>query len=214
MEARLDGRAFFFFLRLTFDGRKTLPKHLAAALALLAAPALGTPVLAQAPVEQAADNQELAEMYAQDQEVRQRLLAELKPKEDGSFSVPPELVMAMVSGDAQRLARTEEMFRTGALKTAQDYYHAAFIFQHGKEPESYLRAHHAALVAMKLGHENASWIAAASLDRYLVNIGQPQIYGTQSKNENGQTVVSEADPDIMPNRERGMLDVPPLAGAD
>jgi len=35
------------------------------------------------------------------------------------------------------------------------------------------------MVAVKKGRGNAIWIAAATLDRYLQSIHQPQIYGTQ-----------------------------------
>ncbi len=45
--------------------------------------------------------------------------------------------------------------------------------------------------AAGLGHKDAEWIAAATLDRYLQSIGQPQIYGTQYRFPNGGGVTME-----------------------
>jgi hypothetical protein len=81
--------------------------------------------------------------------------------------------------DEARQARTKELLSSGALQTGDDYYHAAFVFQHGAKPDDYLMAHALGVAATARGHAKAAWIAAASLDRYLQNIGQPQIYGTQ-----------------------------------
>lgn len=53
------------------------------------------------------------------------------------------------------------------------------MFQHGDLPDDYLKAHALAVVAAARGKSEAAWIAAATLDRYLQHIGQPQIYGTQ-----------------------------------
>jgi len=81
--------------------------------------------------------------------------------------------------DAARRKRVSELLGTSELRSGDDFYHAAFVFQHGGEPSDYLKAHALALVAVARGKEEATWIAAATLDRYLMAIGQPQIYGTQ-----------------------------------
>ncbi len=86
-------------------------------------------------------------------------------------------------------------------------YHAAFIFQHGGDPVSYLRAHHAAVVSTELGHPKAPWIAAASLDRYLLSVGQDQIYGTQSSIEDGKAKRENIDTTVLTERERTQLGV-------
>ena len=51
-------------------------------------------------------------------------------------------------------------------------------FEAALEPRDYLFAHTLALVALAKGDRSASWIASASLDRYLHSIGRPQIFGT------------------------------------
>jgi hypothetical protein len=81
--------------------------------------------------------------------------------------------------DKAHRVRTRQMLDAGALASGDDYFHAAFIFQHGDEPASYLLAHVLATTAVARGRRDAAWIAAATLDRYLQSIGQMQVYGTQ-----------------------------------
>ena len=90
----------------------------------------------------------------------------------------------MGAQDEQRRGAVAELLKQGKLHTGEDFEHAAFIFQHGGTPDDYLLAHTLAMVAVARGRSTAIWIAAATLDRYLQNIKQPQIYGTQFKWDN------------------------------
>ena len=83
--------------------------------------------------------------------------------------------------DEARLARTKELYRENQLKTANDYYHAALILQHGRVPEDFLLAHEFCIVAISKGKNDRATrgLAAASEDRFLMNIGRPQRFGTQ-----------------------------------
>ena len=83
--------------------------------------------------------------------------------------------------DKARLARTKELYRQNQLITANDYYHAALILQHGNVPEDFLLAHEFCIVAISKGKndKHTRWLAAASEDRFLMNIGRPQRFGTQ-----------------------------------
>lgn len=81
--------------------------------------------------------------------------------------------------DEKRRARTEELLGSGALQSGDDFYHAAFILQHGAAADDYLKAHLLAMVAIARGKPGATWIASATLDRYLQTIGKPQVLGTQ-----------------------------------
>lgn len=80
--------------------------------------------------------------------------------------------------DAARRQRVRELLDFGALQSGADFYYAAFIFQHGNEPDDYLLAHTLSMAALARGYD-AAWISAATLDRYLQSIGTPQIFGTQ-----------------------------------
>ena len=114
--------------------------------------------------------------------------------------------------DEARRVRTKQLLDSGALTTADDFYHAAFVFQHGGDPKSYLLAHTLAIAAVAKGHPEASWIAAASLDRYLQAIGQPQIYGTQFVTTDGQNTTQEPyDRTLVSDPLRAIVGVPALA---
>ncbi len=71
------------------------------------------------------------------------------------------------------------MLSRGEITSGNDFYEAAFIFQHGETAPDYLLAHVLALDALAKGFDHAKWISVATLDRYLQLIGQPQIFGTQ-----------------------------------
>jgi hypothetical protein len=81
--------------------------------------------------------------------------------------------------DAQRREQTRKLLASRALHTGEDYEHAAFVFQHGESADDYLLAHTLAMIAVSKGRPTATWIAAATLDRYLQKSGQKQIFGTQ-----------------------------------
>jgi len=81
--------------------------------------------------------------------------------------------------DAVRREATRKLLVNGKLHTGEDFERAAFVFQHGETPDDYLLAHTLAMVAVAKGHRGALWIEAATLDRYLNFVHQPQIYGTQ-----------------------------------
>jgi hypothetical protein len=115
--------------------------------------------------------------------------------------------------DAERRTRTRALLDTGALHAAADYRKAAFVFQHGDKPDDYLLAHTLALVAVTKGDQGASWIAAASLDRYLHAIHQPQIYGTQFVSPDPSAPMSQGayNSALVPDALRTELGVPVMA---
>jgi len=91
----------------------------------------------------------------------------------------------MAKGDVARLARIKEILASGALTTADDFDNAALVFQHGVVFEDYATAHELSVCALLLGKRTASWLAGASYDRMLVNVGIPQRFATQYGNAGG-----------------------------
>jgi hypothetical protein len=79
----------------------------------------------------------------------------------------------------QRKNQIRVMLAEGTIKNGEDFYYASFIFQHGTSADDYLFAHVLAMDAVVRGYDTARWISAATLDRYLQMIKQPQIFGTQ-----------------------------------
>lgn len=143
-------------------------------------------------------------------------LAELKTLFDADQAdrANPSAIDWAVVGkrDRERFDRTKQLVAGGRLHTAEDFYRAAFIFQHGHEPDSYLMAHSLAMIAMACGKQQASWLAAATLDRYLINTGQPQIYGTQyMSSKNGKLTQEPFNSAIISDSMREQLGVPTLA---
>ncbi len=82
------------------------------------------------------------------------------------------------AGDARRREQVQRLIGDGKVKSGEDYYYAAFIFQHGQKPD-FLFAHVLAVTAVSKGFHGAIWLSAGTLDRYLHSMKQPQIFGTQ-----------------------------------
>jgi hypothetical protein len=119
---------------------------------------------------------------------------------------------AVTNTDADRREQTRKLLATGALHTGKDYEEAAFVFQHGSQPEDYLMAHTLAMVAVSKGDATAIWIAAATLDRYLEKIGQKQVFGTQySSNAERVWTQEPYNRDLISDALRLQLGVPSQA---
>lgn len=122
---------------------------------------------------------------------------------------------AVTIADRGRRARTEALLDAGALNSGADFYHAAFVFQHGDKPDDYLKAHLLAVVAASRGHTSAPWIAAATLDRYLQSIGQSQVLGTQFQtNRDGKTTQEPYSRALVSDGLRQALRVPTLSAQE
>ena len=149
----------------------------------------------QALIEEWPDNPEMARLFAEDQAARQ-----------GAGGTIDWAVVG--PADAKRRARARELLEAGALHSGNDFYAAAFLFQHGDRPEDYLAAHTLAIAAAARGRPDAGWIAAASLDRYLRSIGKPQVYGTQFGFRDGGMTQQPYDPAAVPDSLRAVAGVP------
>ncbi|QXT35053.1 hypothetical protein KV697_14930 [Sphingomonas sanguinis] len=132
---------------------------------------------------------------------------------DQKDRMTPSIDWAVVgAADKARLARTQQLLDSGALQSGDDFYHAAFLFQHGSRPEDYLKAHLLAMIAAARGKPGAVWIASATLDRYLQSIGKPQVLGTQFMvPDEGKTTQEPYDRTLISDALRKALRVPSLA---
>ncbi|MEJ7602018.1 MAG: hypothetical protein WKG01_29245 [Kofleriaceae bacterium] len=117
--------------------------------------------------------------------------------------------------DEARRKRVDEIIAAGGAKVADDYYHAAMVYQHGAAIAEIKRAQRLALeaVAREPHHTRARWLAAAAEDRALMYDNKPQRYGTQyKKNGEGVWVLWDVDP-ATTDEDRANWNVPPLAQA-
>jgi hypothetical protein len=116
--------------------------------------------------------------------------------------------------DRKREARVKELYEAGSLRTGKDFYRAAMVLQHASRPEDYLLAHEFCLAALAKGDQAARWLAAATEDRYLMNVGRPQRFGTQYRSDgpNRPVRLYEIGPGVT-DALRRELGVPSLAEA-
>jgi hypothetical protein len=144
-------------------------------------------------------NNELVSLYKADRQERVN-----QPKDN-----TPEY-KAMRARDLERRQRVIEIVVAKELHTAIDYYHAAWIMNHGDTADDARNAHMLALRSNELGHRPARWLAAATYDRWQMYQGQPQKYGTNYVFDGRQDRLWDVDPETT-NEERAAWDVPPLA---
>lgn len=114
------------------------------------------------------NNRELSDMFAEDQAARLS-----GGKIDWNV---------LKVEDTRRRNRVLQLLSEGKIKSAHDYYKAAFIMHHGNEVDDYEKAHELALKALEFDnkHRMSPWLAAATKDRYLLKAGKPQWFGTQA----------------------------------
>jgi hypothetical protein len=110
--------------------------------------------------------------------------------------------------DKTRLKRVKELYIQNLLKTAHDYDCAATVLQHGEVPEDFLLAHEFWVVAISKGKNDPDTLSlvAASEDRFLMNIGRPQRFGTQLRSEgNGPIMLYPVDGGVSDELRRLMI---------
>jgi hypothetical protein len=148
------------------------------------------------------DNAELTKICDADQADRQ---------------LPPQKIdWAVVSKrDEERLRRVKEIYTAGGIHTATDMYHAALVLQHSSMPEDFLLSHELCVAsASKGGGSQSLWLAAASEDRFLMNIKRPQRFGTQYRSSGPNTPFKlyEIDPAVT-DQLRAWMSTPSLPEA-
>src|SRR5262249_43524242 len=142
-------------------------------------------------------NDELAALYTADR------------REHNPQTAPPTYE-ELRERDKQRRERVAAMIAANELQTAEDYFHAAQIFHHGDNLNDYEQAYTLAVKAAEMGHRPARWMAAAACDRWLIEQGKPQKYGTQYVGDGKQLRLIDVDP-ATTDDERAEWDVPTLA---
>ena len=119
------------------------------------------------------DNDELRRLYEEDQADRSALSpAALKAITDPSV---------LIKKDSARQDRVKALFIANQLRTGNDFYHAAMIFQHGQAPEDFLLAHEFSVAALIKGKNDPAsrLLTAESEDRFLTHVGRSQRFATQ-----------------------------------
>jgi hypothetical protein len=110
----------------------------------------------------------------------------------------------------ERINRVRHILAAGGAKEGLDYAHAAVVLQHGEILDEWWQAHESAKKAIELGFEKAKWLAAATLDRWLVHQGKPLKYGVQRIPFCGIYRLPAIDPSTT-DEDRASLSVPDLS---
>lgn len=145
--------------------------------------------------------QELRDLFEQDQAIRA----------NGFQGITSEELKVVLEADGKRKARVLELLALDALILPEDCYRAAMVLQHGDEPADFLMAHVLASAAAQDGHEAARWLSAASLDRYLMSVDQPQVFRTQFHSSGGGPWTQDPALDLLGGGLRASFGVPSLA---
>ncbi len=143
-------------------------------------------------------NDELFSLYQADRQER------VSPPQ-----APTPEYKAMRARDLHRRTRVMELVGAHTLSTAEDYYYAAWIMNHGDTPDDAHTAHRLARRSSELGYRPARWLAAASYDRWQMYQGQPQKYGTNYVYDGRRDRLWDVDP-ATTDADRAAWDVPPL----
>ncbi len=123
-------------------------------------------------------NKELVVLFEKIQEIRSK-----STEEDWKNK---EFVNKLTSLEKAASKKILKLLKTKKIKTADDFYRAAFIFHHGSDFKSYMIATALAAISHHLGEPWGKNLYAVALDRLLLSIGLPQQFGTQyiKKREN------------------------------
>ncbi len=113
------------------------------------------------------DNLRIEELHISDQRDREHVYASAQEVE------------TLRVRDSNRRQEVLDLMSRGEVNTPNDLYRSSVIFHHGTSPDDFLISHRLAVLASIQGHRGSRWLSAATLDRFLMSIGRPQIYGTQ-----------------------------------
>lgn len=117
----------------------------------------------------------LKNLFEDDQKDRSSGLSENDP----NLFAEREVARSRVAQELFALYERQPELFTGEMK-----FDLALIFQHGKESADYQRAFQLACSSEADGFGGAETLVKATEDRYLMSIGQPQKWGTQSLKQN------------------------------
>lgn len=82
--------------------------------------------------------------------------------------------------DQKRRMRVGEIFGEGCMSTSADFSAAALVYQHGNSADHFFQTYIWAKRAVDLGDISQKRLMALGIDRYLINIGKKQLFGSQA----------------------------------
>ncbi len=124
-------------------------------------------------------SQDPQRLEARSKELAQIVKADQDDRRDFQTRTPEEM-QEMGNRDVSRRKRVGEIFGEGCFSKAQDFAAAALVYQHGDVPEHFFQTFLWAKRAVELGDPSQQRMMALGIDRYLVNLGNKQLFGSQA----------------------------------
>jgi len=137
---------------------------------------------------------ELQRLVDEDQDEDDRAYADLGGTEPTDPAVRAELMEKWKRRHQPRCEKVIALVQQGRLSSAEDYYMAGLLMQHGGQAEDHLLAHTLFVASAMKGRRDSRWYAAIALDDYLIAIGRPQFFGTTYGGERQVDRTHMADP--------------------
>lgn len=121
-----------------------------------------------------------AASYANNKLLQDTVDADQKEREGNWMDHTEQEFIDIGKRDRQRFKTAKDCIEKRRAHTAQDFYNAALVLQHGEVADDFALAHELSLCSIVLGdNSNARWLAAASYDRMLRHLGHRQRFATQ-----------------------------------
>jgi hypothetical protein len=121
----------------------------------------------------------------------------------------------IIDRDEKRRAEVKRMLASAQVRTAHDFYCAALVFHHGHTIDDYRLATSLAWVSMTIepANKDYAYLSASTWDRFMMEQGKPQWYGTKCRHDPAQSGKDElypVDEAAVTDSDRARFDLKPL----
>jgi len=116
--------------------------------------------------------------------------------------------------DGNRLRQVYKLIKSSKIDVSEIWncHYLALLLQHGNSSDDFKLAHKYAKKAVNMGSNVTKWLYAATLDRYLLSIGEKQKFGTQFDLSGDEPKLAPYD-DSITDLERADYGVAPIKKA-
>lgn len=121
----------------------------------------------------------------------------------------PKIIKKLLEKERDARKQLLIMLKRGEVRTADDFYRAAILFQHDESFKSYALAMALSTISCLLGERWGRSLSAAAIDRFLLSIKQKQIFGTNFEKLNDKWRISLYQKGVS-DELRKEYDMPPL----
>jgi hypothetical protein len=121
----------------------------------------------------------------------------------------------IIDRDEKRRVEVRRMLATAQVRTAHDFYCAALVFHHGHTIDDYRLATSLAWIGMTIepANKDYAYLSASTWDRFMMEQGKPQWYGTKCRHDPAQSGKDElypVDEAAVTDNDRARFDLKPL----